>query len=248
MGVLIPNTGDPQAVEERRTLSSTAVRVEDVAFSYGRRELFSRVQFELGYGQSMAISGPTGCGKSTLLSLLTGMVPFRAGRIRVGGIDLGTAKEADRVRFRLHTIGVVRQHSELLGNLSAEENVMAPMLLTGAVRWDDARARAHSLLERFHVAGPETFARALSGGERQRVALARALANSPRIILADEPTASLDPVHRDAIASELFGLASGHGCAVLVVTHDASVAGRADRLAHMADGALEFAYRGSSPI
>lgn len=214
-----------------------SVEVSDLSFGFGKRVLFSGVDLAIRAGESVALSGQTGSGKSTLVSLLTGMVRPTSGVVRVAGLDLGQATGRQLTAFRRSAIGVVHQHGELVGTLNAVENVMIPMLLTRSVGWPEARDRAAGLCRRFEVASLDVPADSLSGGERQRVALARALANSPTVLVADEPTAALDEVTRDAVAEAIYDQAK-HGCAVLVVSHDPAVAHLADTHVTLVDGAL----------
>ncbi len=232
-------------IRDRRRPRATGVRgdddgvsVEDLGCRFGARVLYEGVTFSVRRGESMAITGETGSGKSTLLALLSGMMRLRQGEARIEGLALRSASAAQLARMRLSAVGIVHQHGELVPTLTAVENVMVPMLLARQRSWDEARRRAVALCERFGVESLTIPAESLSGGERQRVALARALANEPAVLLADEPTASLDTSTRDLVAQEIFGLAHSGECAVLVVTHDPAVASWAGTTAHLADGGV----------
>lgn len=201
------------------------------------RPLLSDMSFSLGR-ESLAVIGMSGVGKSTLLSAILGFHPIDAGRIVVAGVSIGDAKPRELATLRRHTIGMVFQSGELLDELSPLENVALPALLAG-MTVHEATERAGSLLRRLGVPVESRSILEFSGGERQRVAVARALVNDPKLLLADEPTGSLDPVSRDAVANLIFDLPSAFGVGVVVVTHDHSLAGRADRQCRIRAGRLE---------
>jgi putative ABC transport system ATP-binding protein len=186
-------------------------------------------------GEFVAIMGPSGCGKSTLLNLLAGIDRPTAGEVRIDGERIDQLSEAELARLRRRKIGFVFQFFNLLPTLSAVENVELPLLLVGRRR-KDARRAATELMDDLGVGDKRASAPAqLSGGEQQRVALARALANTPDIVLGDEPTGNLD----SAAAREVLGLlraARDRGQTLLLVTHDARVAAAADRVVALRDG------------
>jgi putative ABC transport system ATP-binding protein len=193
------------------------------------------VDLAIARGEFVAITGPSGCGKSTLLNLLAGLDRPTAGEVRLDGERIDQLSETELARLRRRHIGVVFQFFNLMPTLSAVENVELPLLLVGRRR-KDARRSANELLSDLgigdkHAAAPVQ----LSGGQQQRVALARALANTPDIVLGDEPTGNLD----SAAAREVLGLlraARDRGQTVLLVTHDARVAAAADRVITLRDG------------
>jgi putative ABC transport system ATP-binding protein len=185
-------------------------------------------------GELVAITGPSGCGKSTLLHLLAALDRPTSGRIEVFGQDLATID--DLARYRRTQVGLVFQFHNLLPLLTAAENVMVAMDRRHG-RLADHRQRAVELLDRVglaHVAD-RTPSR-LSGGERQRVAIARALANDPPLLLADEPTGSLDSKSVERVVDVFHQLRSDFKTTIVLVTHDPSVAATADRTIAMADG------------
>jgi putative ABC transport system ATP-binding protein len=186
-------------------------------------------------GEFVAIMGPSGCGKSTLLNLLAGLDRPTAGQVWLDGARIDGLGETELARLRRRKIGFVFQFFNLVPTLSTVENVELPLLLVGRRR-KDARRLAIELLRDLGVDDKQGAAPALlSGGQQQRVALARALANTPDIVLGDEPTGNLD----SAAAREVLGLlraARDRGQTVLVVTHDARVAAAADRVVTLRDG------------
>jgi putative ABC transport system ATP-binding protein len=189
-------------------------------------------------GETLVITGPSGSGKTTLLTMLGALLHPDAGRIRLDGIDLGASSERARDRLRLGRVGFVFQRGLLLSDLSVLDNVALVHQEAGHSR-RDALARARTLLERFDVlrrarARPDD----LSAGERQRVAVARALANRPRIVLADEPTAHLDSKSGRAVAAEMERACSADGAALVLVTHDERLASLAERRLRLEDGVL----------
>jgi putative ABC transport system ATP-binding protein len=186
-------------------------------------------------GEFVAIMGPSGCGKSTLLNLLAGLDRPTAGEVRLDGERIDGLSETELARLRRRKIGFVFQFFNLVPTLSVAENVELPLLLAGRRR-KEARRSAVELLSALGVGDKRGAAPALlSGGQQQRVALARAFANSPEIVLGDEPTGNLD----SAAAREVLGLlraARDRGQTLLIVTHDARVAAAADRVVTLRDG------------
>jgi putative ABC transport system ATP-binding protein len=195
------------------------------------------VDLRVAAGELVAVMGPSGSGKTTLLNCLSGLDALDGGRVLLDGTDLHRMPDAARTRLRATAMGFVFQQFNLIGVLSAVENVELPLLF-GGVRAGAARRRAVDLLDRVGL-GHRTGHRPnqLSGGEQQRVTIARALAPGPRLIWADEPTGALDS---DAarVVVDLLAEVNDDGVTVLVVTHDAEVAAAAPRLVRMRDGAI----------
>ena len=189
------------------------------------------VSLDVQRGEMVLIIGPNGSGKTTLLSMLGGLVRPTRGSVRADGRALEEMSERELEHFRLCRVGFVFQTFRLLDALSVRENVQLVLDLAGS------RAKADAILERvdaLHLAERNT--RALSGGEKQRVAVARALANDPAIVLADEPTGSLDSAAGEAAIALLHDAARRDGRAVVIVSHDTRIARHADRVVRMADG------------
>lgn len=203
----------------------------------GERAIVSSADVTLRGGESVALVGPSGCGKTTLLQVLGLLDRPDAGTVTLGGRDAWSLGENERARHRLELIGFVFQQHNLFESMTALENVSLPAWKKTGAR-EEASKRAASLLERLGLARVSgTRAGLLSGGEAQRVALARALVNEPAIVLADEPTGSLDSASSETVLESLFA-ACDRGAALLVVTHDPGIAARAARRIAMRDGRL----------
>jgi putative ABC transport system ATP-binding protein len=185
-------------------------------------------------GQSLAITGPSGSGKSTLLGLIAGLDAPSAGEVIVEGQDITRLDEDRLARLRGEKIGVVFQFFPLIPSLTAFENVLVPMEIAGR---RDASPHARALLEEVGLTGRgHHYPSQLSGGEQQRIALARALANDPAILLADEPTGNLDTANGQHIMDLLLGVNRQRRTTLVLVTHDATLAGLAEAQLVLRDG------------
>ncbi len=194
------------------------------------------VSFALTEGEMVALVGPSGCGKSTTLNLIAGVDRPDEGRVVVCGKELATASEATLVDVRRHDVGVVFQAFHLIPHLTVAENVALPLALDG--RRDGVRVA--ELLRRVGLAHHrDHFPGELSGGEQQRTAVARALVHRPAIVLADEPTGSLDSAAGAAVLRLMDELRREEGSALLLATHDEALATLADRVIRLRDGAVE---------
>ena len=197
------------------------------------------VSMELDPGRAYAIQGPSGCGKSTLLYSLGLLDRPDAGTVALGGRTLSDAGDDERTRARAESLGFVFQFHFLLPEFSAEENLILPMRRKGGLSFEAMRARAAYLLDRVGLADKANRpAGRLSGGEQQRVAVARALANSPLVVLADEPTGNLDAANAERVADLLIELARERNHAVVMVTHNPAIAAKCDARIAMLDGRL----------
>jgi putative ABC transport system ATP-binding protein len=204
----------------------------------GALTILHEVSFELQRQQSVAIVGASGSGKSTLLSIIAGLDTPTSGSVRLAGIDLFSLDEDARAAVRAQHVGFVFQSFQLLGNLSAIENVMLPLELQGR---NDARARATEMLERVGLGNRlRHYPRVLSGGEQQRVALARAFIVRPALLLADEPTGSLDFATGERVMDLMFELNRESATTLVLVTHDRAVAARCDRQLRIEAGRVEL--------
>ena len=205
----------------------------------GGRELtiLDQVDLAISPGEFVAVLGPSGSGKSTLLALMAGLDRPTSGEIRIDGEPIQNLSEDGLALMRRHKIGFVFQSFQLLGNLTAKENVLLPMELLGL---SDAAVRAGELLDAVGLQDRgHHYPSQLSGGEQQRVALARAFAPRPAILLADEPTGNLDGATGRKILEMLTGLWRREGTTLVLVTHDPAVAALADRRIHLHDGRIE---------
>ena len=200
------------------------------------------VDLRLEAGASLAISGPSGCGKSTLLNIIGTLDRPSAGKVLIDGRDVTALSEAELAQVRSRIVGFVFQLHHLLPQCSILENVLVPTLTGRAA--DGAVDRARKLLDRVGL-GARIGHRPgqLSGGECQRAAVVRALINQPRLLLADEPTGSLDRASADSLSQLLSELNREEGVALVVVTHSAELAARAGRVVHLKDGRVDPAGR-----
>jgi putative ABC transport system ATP-binding protein len=198
-----------------------------VTDSTGTLEILRDIDFALKARETAAIVGASGSGKSTLLSIIAGLDTPTRGTVRLAGHDLFAIDEDARAALRARQVGFVFQSFQLLGNLTALENVMLPLELDGR---KDARSAATEMLARVGLAQRlNSYPKVLSGGEQQRVALARAFVVKPAVLLADEPTGSLDFATGEKIMELMFDLNREQGTTLVLVTHDRAIAARCDR-------------------
>ena len=219
--------------------SAPAIDCSDLVKTYedGRIRALNGMSLRVEPGEFVAVVGPSGCGKSTLLHLVAALDRPDSGDIVVAGHDLAHERRLDHYRAR--HVGMVFQLHNLLPTLSALENVQVPMFELG-LGAAERRDRARHLLELVGLHERERSRPAqLSGGERQRVAIARALANEPSILLADEPTGSLDSEAGRGVLDLLERIREEQATTLVLVTHDPTVAGRADRIVRMLDGRVD---------
>jgi putative ABC transport system ATP-binding protein len=202
----------------------------------GPVEILRGLDFAVGAGERVAVVGPSGSGKSTLIAVGAGLERPSKGHVRLLGQELSRLSEDRRARLRRGRVSLVFQQFHLLPNMTAEENVAAPLEIAGARK---AAATARDWLDRVGLSPRRThYPHQLSGGEQQRVALARALATQPALLFADEPTGNLDQANAAHVADLIFQLATETGAALVLVTHDEALAARADRVARMAGGRI----------
>lgn len=221
----------PSALADVPALRATGLRQ-----AFGGNEVLHGVSLEVRQGEVVAVTGPSGSGKSTLLHLLGGLDRPDAGEVYWGGVRADTLDTQARARLRAASVGLVFQHHYLLADLTVLDNLRVPGLLLG----QDLSVRARELLAAVGLTGREqAMPGQLSGGERQRVALARALVARPAILLADEPTGSLDTANAQSVSALMVELAHQYGAGVLLVTHDEGMATRADRRLHLLDGVMD---------
>ena len=207
-----------------------------VTDSTGTLTILHDIDFTLRPRESTAIVGASGSGKSTLLAIVAGLDLPTQGTVRLAGIDIFKLSEDERAALRAQKLGFVFQSFQLLGHLTAQENVMLPLELLGR---SDARAKAGEMLRRVGLGERLShYPRTLSGGEQQRVALARAFVVEPAVLLADEPTGSLDFATGERVMQLMFDMNRESGTTLVLVTHDRSIAARCDRQLHIEAGRL----------
>jgi putative ABC transport system ATP-binding protein len=209
---------------------------KQVKDSTGTLTILDDIHFDLPPHRSAAIVGASGSGKSTLLSIMAGLDTPSSGTVRLAGVNLFSLDEDARAAARAERVGFVFQSFQLLGNLTAIENVMLPLELQGR---SDARSQAVEMLGRVGLGERlNHYPKVLSGGEQQRVALARAFVVKPAVLLADEPTGSLDFATGEKVMELMFELNREAGTTLVLVTHDRGIAGRCDRQLRIEAGRL----------
>lgn len=236
----------------RQNPTELVVNLRDVHKTYRRGQdccaVLAGTDFHVRRGEFVILMGPSGCGKTTLLSIVGGVLQADCGRVEVLGMKLSELDEQRRTLFRREHLGFIFQRFHLLRGLSAIDNVVVPMSLAGCPE-TEARRRAGELLERVGLSDKaDSPVDRLSAGQCQRIAIARALAGDPDIILADEPTASLDAENGQSVIRLLRELTIIGGRSVVVVTHDDRIARFADRVCHMRDGRLHDATSAPSEL
>jgi len=205
-------------------VSNVSKSVEDAS---GKLSILTDISLNLGVGQTLSIVGASGSGKSTLLSIMAGLDAPTSGEVRLGGINISSLDEDARALVRASHIGFVFQNFQLIEHLTALENVMLPLEISGEVKGNEIRQRASEILIRVGLGQRlNHYPRFMSGGEQQRVALARAFVVKPKILMADEPTGSLDHATGALIMDLVFDLNKEYQTALVLVTHDPLLAKR----------------------
>jgi putative ABC transport system ATP-binding protein len=209
---------------------------KSVTDSTGTLDILRDIDFSIAAKETVAIVGASGSGKSTLLSIMAGLDTPTRGTVRLDAQDMFSLSEDDRAALRAQKLGFVFQSFQLLPNLTALENVMLPLELSGG---RDARARASDMLTRVGLSERlNHYPKVMSGGEQQRVALARAFVVKPAVLLADEPTGSLDFATGEKVMQLMFDLNTELGTTLVLVTHDRSIAARCNRRLSIEAGTL----------
>jgi putative ABC transport system ATP-binding protein len=230
---------------------AATVRVQELSKTYGSGSHAVRavreVSFEASEGEFISVVGPSGSGKTTLLAMMGALLKPTSGIVEVHGRDISSISERDQARFRREQVGYVFQANNLIPYLTARENLLLMRTISGK-NGKDGKRRADQLLEELGLtARANALATELSGGERQRVAIARALMNDPRLVLVDEPTASLDSERGKQVVESLIEEVKGRGKLGIMVTHDMAMAEMTDRILEMHDGALAERTHASVP-
>lgn len=212
------------------------IQVRDISKSYDTLRVLSDITLDIDRGEIVSIVGPSGAGKTTLLQIIGTLDRPDGGRVMYDGVDVLSMKDRELARFRNGNIGFVFQFHQLLPEFTMLENVAIPAMIGGKKR-TEAFAEARKLIDYLGLGDRAGHKPAeLSGGERQRAAVARALVNNPRVVLADEPSGSLDSHNRHELHRLFFDLRRDMGQTFVIVTHDESLAGECDRVIHMRDG------------
>ena len=212
------------------------IELHDIRKNFGTLEVLKGIDLTINKGEVVSIVGPSGAGKTTLLQIIGTLDRPDSGCVLFDGVDISAYKEKQLSAFRNRHIGFVFQFHQLLPEFTAVENVMMPALISGA-NMNDARQRAMEMLEYLKLTDRATHKPAeLSGGEKQRVAVARALINRPQVILADEPSGSLDTHNKEELHKLFFDLRDELGQTFIIVTHDEQLATTTDRTIRLLDG------------
>lgn len=215
------------------------IDLQGITKSFGSLQVLKGVDLQVERGEVVSIIGPSGAGKTTLLQIMGTLDRPDAGRVLIDGKAVEQLKERELAAFRNRHIGFVFQFHQLLPEFTALENVMIPAFIAGTSR-REAETRAHELLDMMGLSGREGHKpNELSGGEKQRVAVARALINRPDVVLADEPSGSLDTHNKEELYRLFFDLRKQLGQTFVIVTHDEGLAQMTDRTIHIVDGIIQ---------
>lgn len=214
------------------------IQIEGITKSFGQLQVLKGIDLNIDKGEVVSIVGPSGAGKTTLLQIIGTLDRADAGRVIINGTDVSRMKEKELSAFRNREIGFVFQFHQLLPEFTALENVTIPAMIKG-VSAHDARRQALDMLKFLGLSGRASHKPSeLSGGEKQRVAVARALMNNPSVVLADEPSGSLDTKNKEELHNLFFELRDKLGQTFVIVTHDEGLASQTDRTIHMLDGRI----------
>ncbi|MBO5187162.1 MAG: ABC transporter ATP-binding protein [Prevotella sp.] len=217
------------------------ITIKGIRKSFGSLEVLKGIDLEINKGEVVSIVGPSGAGKTTLLQIMGTLDKADSGSVTIDGVDVGSLNAGKMAEFRNLNIGFVFQFHQLLPEFTALENIMIPAYIAGKSS-KEAKQRAKELLDFMGLADRADHKPGqLSGGEKQRVAVARALVNNPAVILADEPSGSLDSKNKAELHRLFFELRDKFGQTFVIVTHDEGLAAITDRTIHMKDGMIETA-------
>lgn len=224
------------------------ITIKNIKKSFGSLEVLKGIDLSIEKGEIVSIVGPSGAGKTTLLQIIGTLDRPDSGSVYVDNVDVTELSQKKLSDFRNRHIGFVFQFHQLLPEFTAIENIMIPAYIAG-INTKEARRRAEELLQFMGLADRAKHKpNELSGGEKQRVAVARALINNPDVILADEPSGSLDSKNKEELHQLFFDLRDKYGQTFVIVTHDEGLASITDRTIHMRDGLLETPLDISTPL
>ena len=214
------------------------IKLRNITKSFGNLQVLRGIDLDIEKGEVVSIVGPSGAGKTTLLQIMGTLDKADGGSIEIDGIDVSRLKQKELSKFRNQKIGFVFQFHQLLPEFTALENIMIPAFIAGKNK-SEAKERAEELLAFMGLTDRASHKPSeLSGGEKQRVAVARALMNNPVVIMADEPSGSLDSKNKEELHRLFFELRDKMGQTFIIVTHDEALATLSDRIIHMADGRI----------
>ena len=215
------------------------IQTEQIFKSFGPLTVLKGIDLSIKPGEIVSIVGPSGAGKTTLLQIIGTLDSPDSGKLTINGVETSKLKEKELAAFRNRNIGFVFQFHQLLPEFTALENVMIPALI-GKVKAGDAEKKAKEMLDFLNLSDRMTHKPAeLSGGEKQRVAVARALINHPSVILADDPSGSLDSHNKEELHQLFFELRKEFNQTFVIVTHDEQLAANTDRVIHLIDGVIQ---------
>ena len=216
------------------------IEIKGITKSFGSLQVLKGIDLSIGKGEVVSIVGPSGAGKTTLLQIIGTLDKADSGTVVIDGTDVSTLKEKELSAFRNKRIGFVYQFHQLLPEFTALENVMIPALIAGDSA-SEAKKKAMEILDMLGLKDRSTHKPSeLSGGEKQRVAVGRALINHPSVILADEPSGSLDTANKQELHQLFFDLRERLGQTFVIVTHDEGLAKLTDRTIHLLDGRIHY--------
>ena len=214
------------------------IEIEGITKSFGQLQVLKGIDLNIDKGEVVSIVGPSGAGKTTLLQIIGTLDRADSGRVIINGTDVSRMKEKELSAFRNKEIGFVFQFHQLLPEFTALENVTIPALIKG-VSAAEAKKKSMEMLDFLGLSARASHKPAeLSGGEKQRVAVARALINNPSVVLADEPSGSIDTKNKEELHNLFFELRDKLGQTFVIVTHDEGLASQTDRTIHMMDGRI----------
>lgn len=215
------------------------IKVRNITKSFGDLQVLKGIDLDIAKGEVVSIVGPSGAGKTTLLQIMGTLDKADSGTIEIDGVDVSHLSQKELSHFRNQKIGFVFQFHQLLPEFTALENIMIPAFIAGTGK-NEARKRAEELLTFMGLTDRASHKpNELSGGEKQRVAVARALMNRPAVIMADEPSGSLDSKNKEELHRLFFDLRDKIGQTFVIVTHDETLATLSDRVIHLKDGFVE---------